>query len=375
MTSRRQDSGKRVHKLAEEHVKMLTEAGTELRTIPKVRPKIDGMSRGIPYQWDMQDRRDFDSATLTRVGDLIGEVAVCDMWKRNGRVAYDLNEELAAALYRSKMDEIPGSVFERLTHINPMVVLPDPWPVSDPKTGASGWVRGWFVFGWTGNALCDTNDPQRDGLGVLFFYEVVDEETGEITPGPNRMLLCLPTYREKFNVRDACEFIETWQGVPEEHRDLDTSYKILAPLLKPMFSVMTYLCCDNRDIEVNPLNSTRKKTGKNRRAPRDPFWVRVGWYVGPALHAARRAGTTAQEGPSSPSGVEYGPQHRAGHFKSVWVGPGKSGDKSRKHQTTRWVEPYWTKREMLAKDQDPVTQIVPVEPQRNDPLRRRDLKK
>lgn len=369
MASQRQDSGKRVHRLTEEHIKLLTTAGQELRTVPKVARGIDGLTRGIPHRWDYNDHIQFDKDTLIRTADLMGEIAVCEMWKKNGRVAYDLNAELASALYRSKMDAIPGSVFDRLPHINPMVVLPEPWEVRDPATGGEGLVRGWFTFGWVGHAFCNTNDPDREGLGVLFFYDEVDEQTGELTPSSKRMLLPLPTSRSKFNVREAVRFIEEWQSVPDEFMDLDRSYKILAPLLQPMFSVMTYLCCDNRDVEPAPLNSTRKKTGKNRRAPRDPFWIRVGWYVGPTLHAARRRASTPEDGSRGPSGIEYGPQHRAGHFKTIWFGTGKQ------QSTTRWIEPYWTKREMLGQDEDPVTQVVPVAPYRQDPLRRRDLRR
>jgi hypothetical protein len=89
------------------------------------------------------------------------------------------------------------------------------------------------------------------------------------------------------------------------------------------------------------------------------------------LHTARqRAAAVNRDGLSIPSGVEYGPQHRAGHFKTVWIGPGKSGQRTQ--STTTWVEPYWTKLEDLPEGVDAPTQIVPVDPQRKDPFRRRD---
>jgi hypothetical protein len=370
MTSQRIRSGMKVHRYAEEHIQMLTTAGQELRTMPQVAKMLDGYSKGVPYHWSYQDHIKFSKDTLTRVGDLIAEVAICDMWKRNGRVAYDMNEELTAALYRSRMEAIPGSVFERLPHINPMVVLPDPWPVEDPSSGTTGWVRGWFLFGWVGDALCDTNAPEREGLGVMYFYDIVDQETGEMTPGPNRMVIPLPTGRAKITIKDAIQFVEEWHHVDERAMDIGLSEKILAPLLRPTFSVMTYLCCDNRDVQEPVQNERRrKKTGKGRQEPRAPFWVRVGWYVGPALHEARRRANSADRSSVSiPSGVEYGPQHRAGHFKTVHHGPRKS------QESTKWVEPYWTKREMLEPGQDPVTVVVPVNPQRYDPLRRRGLR-
>jgi hypothetical protein len=348
------------------HVDMLTEAGTELRSIPKVARKIDGMIRGIPFRWDYEDRVQFDQATLVNVGTLIGEVAVCEMWKRNGRVAYDINEELAAALYRSKTEAVPGSLFERLPHISPMVILPDPWPVE----GVDAWVCGFFIFGWVGDALCSTNDPQREGLGLLLLYDVIDEESGEVVPGGHRDMFRLPTHMEKFSAKDVIEFTSQQLGATST---AGNPMKTFEPILRAAFSVITYLCCDNRDVQEPVVNERRrKKTGKNRQPRnRDPFWVRVGWYVGPALHEGRRRANSSEDGLYGPSGVEYGPQHRAGHFRSVWVGPGKAG--SRTQRRTVWVEPYWTKREMLEPGKDPVTVIVPVNPQRHDPLRRRDL--
>lgn len=361
-------SGVRVNKQVEAHIARLTEASNEIKAAgPKFRQRVEGMTKGIPYQWDYEDRSRFNLQTLINVGTLIGEVAVCEMWKRNGRIAYDVNEELSAALYRSKMSEVPGRLFEQLPHINPMVVLPDPWPVE----GLNAWVRGFFIFGWVGNALCDTNDPQREGLGLLLIYDELDEDTGEIVAGEHRDMFHLPTHLDRFSPRDVIAFTEKQLGSESTASD---PMKTFIPLLSAAFSVLTYLCCDNRDVEEVPTNTRKKKTGKGRKE-RDPFWVRVGFYVGPALHESRRRAKESSRGNpiSIPSGVEYGPQHRAGHFKTIWYGPGKSGQRTQ--STTKWIEPYWTKREELAEGQDPVTQIVPVNPQRHDPFRRRDMQK
>ncbi|MDX3260818.1 hypothetical protein PV336_16495 [Streptomyces sp. MI02-2A] len=348
------------------HVDMLTEASEELRKIPKVVPKINGMKRGIPYEWDYQDHTQFDVATLARVGDLIGEVATVELWKENGRVCYDLHEELADALYRSRMVAVPGSLFDRLPHINPMIVFPEAWPVDNGESGTA-YVRCFFVVGWNGNALCNTDDPDLEGHALLFCYDVTDEETGEQVPGGARDLIPLPTAMEKFSITEAISFAQRWHGEAskKDFKDLMETFK---PLLERAFSVLTYLCTDNRDvIEPEVEVRRRKKTGKNRKSPdRDPFWVRVGYYVGPALHEARkRAASPKDAGVSIPSGVEYGPQHRAGHFKTVYFGPGK------KQYTSKWIKPYWTKKEELPADFDPPTQVVPVNPQRADPLRRR----
>jgi hypothetical protein len=355
----------------------LTEASQELRSVPKIARRIDAMMRGIGPGWDYEDRKQFDQQTLERVGDLMGEIAACEMWKRNGRVVYDLHEELADALYRSKMSKVPGTLFDKLPHINPMVVIPDPWPAGKGRGGfAEGYVRCFFIVGYTGKGLCNSNDPDRDGLALLFCYDVVDEDTGEIVPGSFRDLIPLPMGRDSFTADDAIRHAEEWQGGSADGKDRSDAVKTFRPILQKAFAVLTYLCTDNRDVKEPAEWTTaqrRKKTGKNRKPKeRDPFWVRVGWYVGPKLHEVRtqRAKSANDSGISIPSGVEYGPQHRAGHFKTVWIGPGKSGQRTQ--STTTWVEPYWTKLEDLPEGQDAPTQIVPVDPQRKDPLRRRD---
>jgi hypothetical protein len=333
------------------------------------------MTRGIPHVWDYEDRVQYDTDTLIQVGDLIGEIAVCELWKRNGRVCYDLHEELADALYRSKVSAVPGELFDRIPHINPMVVLPDPWPAVKNKNGFSAYVRAFFLVGYTGEALCNTNDPQRDGIAILFCYDVIDDAGEELVPGGHRDIIMLPTNRTKFTVDEAIEYFQNWHGDAADQKARRDVARTFKPLLQKAFAVITYLCTDNRDVEEPPewLTAQRKrKTGKNRqRKERDPFWVRVGWYVGPKLHEARkRANHSPRSDISIPSGVEYGPQHRAGHFKTIWIGPGKSGQRTQ--STTKWVEPYWTKLEDLPEDMDPPTQIVPVDPQRKDPLRRRN---
>jgi hypothetical protein len=358
------------------HVDKLTEASTELRSVPRIARMVDSMMRGMRAPWTYDDHLQFDTATLERTGDLLGEIAVCELWKKNGRVIYDLHEELADALSRSKMAKVPGQLFDRLMHINPMVVIPDPWPVGKGRGGfAEGYVRCIFIVGFKGQGLCNTNDPEREGHAFLFCYDVVDEETGEILPGQFRDLIPMPTSRKTFTVEEAINFAEDWQGGADGEKDRKDAVKTFRPVLQKAFSVLTYLCTDNRDVEEPPewLSAQRKrKTGKGRKhKERDPFWVRVGWYVGPRLHEARmRATSVRRDGPSVPSGVEYGPQHRAGHYKTVWIGPGKTNE--RMQSTTKWVEPYWTKLEDLPEGMDPPTQIVQVDPQRGDPFRRRN---
>jgi hypothetical protein len=71
-----------------------------------------------------------------------------------------------------------------------------------------------------------------------------------------------------------------------------------------------------------------------------------------------------KDGPSISSGAEYGPQHRAGHFKYTRYGKGRA------LKYYGWINPYWTKLDQLQPGQQPATTVIPVNPQHRDPLRR-----
>jgi hypothetical protein len=121
----------------------------------------------------------------------------------------------------------------------------------------------------------------------------------------------LPTSRKAFTAEEAVSFVEEWQGGYASEADRKDALKTYRPLLQKAFSVLTYLCTDNRDVEEAPewtRKPGRKKTGKGRKArDRDPFWVRVGWYIGPALHEARVRAANNKRRPASSTVHSTGP--------------------------------------------------------------------
>lgn len=288
--------------------------------------------------------------------------ALVDLWRKQGRLAYAVDPELANSLYRSDLKgKIPGDIFSRLRHINPMIPLPHPWPVKFAM-GATGLIRAFFITGHIGRAFCPTTDPRSEGLCIVPWIDTVPEAPtyhDVITP-----VFILPTSQNAFTLDDIIKKSYDWQGVAEGTPE---SRKLIKQILPGAVTMLTYLCCKNADIEAPPPAPTR---GKRQQAPsRDPYYVRVGWYIGPKLHAARsRSAGRSRDGISVPSGVEYGPQHRVGHMKTVWVGPG------RKRGEVIWVDPYWTKLDLLDEGEEPVTQVVPVDSQQGDPSSHRDIK-
>lgn len=332
------------------------------------------MRRGIDPIWSMAVERQLGLEAkakglgitgfeaMATLMDRATTYAVVDLWRKQGRLAYDVHPEMVNSLYRSDLKgKIPGNIFSRLGHINPMIPLPHPWPVKF-AAGATGLIRAFFITGHIGRAFCPTTDPQSEGLCIVPWIDTVPDAPtyhDVITP-----VFILPIQEDAFTLDDIIKKSYDWQGVAEGTPE---SRRLIKQILPGAVTLLTYLCCKNADIEAPPPSPTK---GKRRQAPpRDPFYVRVGWYIGPKLHAARvRSAGRIRDGVSVPSGVEYGPQHRAGHMRTVWVGPG------RKKNEVIWVDPYWTKLDMLGEDGEPVTQVVPVDPQQKDPASHRDIR-
>ncbi|MFD7835515.1 hypothetical protein [Streptomyces sp. NPDC059761] len=294
---------------------------------------------------------------------LAEHAAIGRMWGHRGRVTYDLNEHFASELYRSTSERMPGSVFDHLTHINPLVVLPDPWPIHD------GLVRGFYIFGLRQDTRrmqlwpCYTDERERQNLGLLFVVDLVDPETGEIRQ-QTHVTMHVPTSREQFTLQDAVSFSMAREETPNLQATVSS---VFTQLMRPALSVLLYLCCDNRDmVEPRHLDLTSAHRQRKQR-DRDPFFVEVGYRIGPRLHGVRRATGRVLPGQGIPSGVEQAPHQRSGHFRQVRFGPKLASS------TTKWINPYWVRLDLLSDTEDPINMVVPVEEQRRDPLRRRGL--
>lgn len=344
-------------------------AARDLAAIPQASENVRRLRRGEPAQWSRALISQYGAESILGVNDHVARNAVVDLWRQQGRIAYDLHPEMAAQLYRADLKgKLPGGLFNRLPHINPLIPLPRPWPFRSTRNGL---IRGYFLTGLIGReAFCPTTDPNRVGLGIMPWieWEGADPDNYLDVATP---LFVLPNTDDPFTLEDVLEHTGTWHNSVAQGGEM----KLVRQILPGLMSIMMYLCCDNRDVQ-EPVD---RGPGASKRSkatpPRDPFWVQVGWHIGPKLHATRmlaQGGGWIRDGVSVPSGVEYGPQHRVGHYKWVRHGPGRS------QQSFKWIDPYWTKLDLLeqmrAEGREPGTGIIPVDPQRGDPSSRRDVK-
>jgi hypothetical protein len=337
----------------------------DLKDIPGGSENVRRLSRGEPAQWSRALVGKYGAESILSVNDYASRNAVVELWRQQGRIAYSLHPEMAASLYRADLrGKLPGGLFERLPHISPMVPLPRPWPFVS-NDGTKGLIRAYFLTGRVGReSYCATTDPRTEGLAVMPWVEWEGAEPDGYMDVATPLFI-LPSTKDPFTLHDVLDLTSTWHNSTAQGNEMT----MVRQLLPGLVSIMTYLCCDNRDIQDPPPSATK---GRRRPAPvpDEPFYVRVGWHIGPKLHAARtraQAGRS-RDGVSFPTGVEYGPQHRAGHFKTVHHGPQRS------LSSARWVDPYWTKRELLEEGEEPTTGIIPVDPQQRDPSSHRDVK-
>lgn len=367
---RRHASALTANDVTETFIKCLSDTESRLRSeMQWVLPLLERQAKGMTGQVAGNPELEYGISVdeLVEGSTLAEHVAIGKMWQRNGRVSYDINEQFAAELYRSTSDRLPGSVFDHLPHINPLVILPDPWAIN------GGLVRGFFIYGLHEGGRdgavswpCFTNAPERDALGLMFVVDVLNEDTGEVDHQMH-VTMHVPTSRQSFTLKDAVRY----SMAEERHAAVsEVVHGIFEELIRPALSLLLYLCCDNRDM-VEPIPYQRQHTsahrGRKQRREREPFFVEVGWRLGVQLHAARRAAGRVLPGQGNPSGVEQAPHQRCGHFRQVKFGPGRS------LSTTKWIDPYWVRLDLLEAGADPITTVVGVEEQRHDPLRRRGL--
>ncbi|MBD3004903.1 hypothetical protein [Streptomyces sp. 5-10] len=335
-------------------------------------PMLDQMSSGKKIT--PVSKPGISDADYAHYVDMSAQVGVYRMWAKNGRVTYDLNDYLAQELYRSTYDKLPGNIFAHLSHINPLVVLPEPWPIT--LNSNEGLVRGFFVYGFNSNPDQQTfTNEDIEGLGLLMVIDLLDLDTGEVR-GQAYMRLYIPTSLKEFTFEDAVQFagerVEAMY-IPDDPKQRSRVWNLIEEILRPALGILIYLCCDNRDaVEPQAVKPSTVKRGKKAPSDRNPFWVEIGWRIGPRLHAARRAAGRTAPGPGTPSGVQRAAHQRAGHFHKFRVGPGRPNQRTQ--FITRWLMPHWVGLGELPEDMDPITTVVAVDPQRHDPLRRRGLK-
>jgi hypothetical protein len=275
------------------------------------------------------------------------DAATRRLWQRT-RYVYDVDPDTWLSLGDARGDmKLPADTFTRLPHPDPFVRLPNPITLPLPD-GQRQKVVGFFITGAApgvfGSFQVSTADGWSAGVRLLFAGLVESADGSAFMVGKQRDIAWT---RISLNPADGtvntmienslARFTPTVQG-GDWRNDVPV-------LVRSAVSLLVYLCADNADTQtVRAFARGRARDGR-RRAPKPATLVRVGYRVGAALRAHRRA---QQAGDPVSTGRKVAPHIRRAHPHLYWVGKGRT------EQRIRWV---WPVRVNMPED-PPLTTVV-----------------
>ncbi|MFJ2116140.1 hypothetical protein ACIOEX_30360 [Streptomyces sp. NPDC087850] len=287
--------------------------------------------------------------------------AIFTLWGRS-KVVYAMDDLMLHYLAQSSVSKIPTSVLQALPHANPFILLPRP-DVNDPELAYwrthLGVPVGAIVFGRFNDArqLCSTADEQREDLGLMFVGWIDTEERGMIL----QTIRCtIPLRHAHLTVDDVVnETVDKFHF--NEDLGEDSNVKLeqwLRRYVTQVFNSLLYVCTDQPDTEVYRPSVNRAgkaKSSKKQRRPRPDdinTVVKVGFRLGPALHAAKQQSDAREKTEGEGTGRRQRPHQRAGHWRTFWTGPGREIEK------LNWVRPYWVSTDLLSEGDTPNDVVI-----------------
>lgn len=296
----------------------------------------------------------------------LADSVIYQLWSRT-KVVYAMDELLLPFFAEAATSRVPTAVLRGLPHPNPYLLLPAP-DHSDPLTTYFrthiGIPAGAFVFGryHHGQFPCSTADHRREDLGLMF-AGILEGAEGPTTT----FLRCtIPLRGDTFTVEDAIrttidQFNFTGDLAETDPSKLETWLRIY---VAQAFNSILYTCTDQPDIQTYapgaPTARAAKRRQRHRLRPGDVNEiVKLGFRMGPALHAAQRRWEQQPPttGGDSSSRGQQRPHRKRSHLRTYWTGPGRTTP------VTKWIKPFWVNEHLLYTADEPSTVLVrPLRP-------------
>lgn len=275
------------------------------------------------------------------------------VWERF-RETYEPHPALTRALIDMKPSVmIPGEVFQRLKHPNPVFLLTAAPAVQMPD-GYPGRVVAVFVSGAVsrrlqretdkvklsdiapGNAsiLLDTHDPDANSFHLTVVSEVHNTDGTQVMD-LDYCHLTVPI-RGEFTLAELAHATAdagfNWEIARETEED--TRYQYLLGVSRIAISHLLYAC--SRTVEVDDKPRASRPPAKPRKGqPKPPVAARVrrmGWRLGSTIQDTVRR-VAARETGSTGTGKQKAPHMRGAHLHTYLVGPG------RREIDIKWLDP------------------------------------
>ena len=206
------------------------------------------------------------------------------LWDRGPRVTYVVHPALTTALAEVVSDPIPGGIWSRLPHPDPLLVFAEP-PEMELATGEPGRLLAVLAHGRRADgALCSTHDAARSGLALMFLVEVLGSGARRTGEGPVDVVRTWVATDEESTVDDIVEHAATrLEGThgPDGGDGRWTGY--LTAVVGPAVATLLYACADGADITTLP--STGRPGRRAGRRPGRGVTLGVGWTLTTGLPA------------------------------------------------------------------------------------------
>jgi hypothetical protein len=277
-------------------------------------------------------------------------------WLEN-REAYEPHPGMTRALVNMSADTtVPGSVFRRLRHINPMFLLPGAPPITHAD-GHPGRILAILITGAlskrhraTGNAsiaddapgnasvLMDTIDANANAFHALVLSEVHNTEGTEVID-MDWCHLTVPIV-DAFTLDDLVRAtaLDGFRWEPEMNADATTTHdsrqQYMLTAARTVVSHLLYACSRTVELEDKPRGSrppAKRKPGQPKPPRAAKIW-RMGWRLGASI--ADSLWRVADPRPDQPgTGRTVAPHMRSAHLHIYRVGEG------RREIDVKWLDP------------------------------------
>ncbi|MFB8235509.1 hypothetical protein ACFC58_03065 [Kitasatospora purpeofusca] len=361
MASKDVELGRATAEVAEQVVRELTAADRALQSVGLGEVPDYAINGGLLVSAVPQN-----VLNMAEVRQRVTLAALWRLWARSKNVAA-MHPSMASELATYQLGTLPGQLFRNLAQRPPnlMVVFAEPETIA-LDTGGTGRLLAILFCGRTEpeKLLCLTSDPRMEEVAVTVVSEPQADDGTPLPPPPGGSApvlefchLSIPVGADsKFTVEDLALRLARKRG-REEPTDAQRG------MVERALQVAVYLCSSKADITAPPtLRGKSANSGKQRRWNKPDSFLRLGWRLGPRLKAARvrvqearQSAARSTDGTGAAGGWRQYPHQRAGHMKTVWVGPGRSLADS------RLIEPYWVSQDLVdANGEAPEGIIRPV---------------
>lgn len=275
---------------------------------------------------------------VPRINEWMFTTEIINQWESVGRQVLSIHDGLVQQIRVASSSKITPEVFRTLPYINPMVVYPDPPELFSHTKGERIRVLGFVCYGIPEHRkmATTTHDVAATYLGADVVVEIEKPDGTKLVEFD---YISFPMYGEPATIKEAVESMMSRFNWEHGDNNPKTKHKFIKELISLVIGSLMYLCSTTLEAEKVPRKAVLKALGGQQRQPFSLY--RVGWQIGAALSASRKAIKVDDPSQQIKPGYEQDPQHRRAHFKTVWTGKGCTTPK------TVFIEPYWTHREKL----------------------------